>query len=459
MSNAAKVSGQPPVKPLMISVSGIRGIVGQSLDPIAVSRYASAFGTWIGAKTVVVGRDSRVSGELFKHSVVSSLMACGCNVIDIGIVGTPTVEIAVKALKARGGIAITASHNPKEWNALKLIGPGGMFLSAAQSKEIARIVKTSGYRFVNWNKLGKLSAKSDLEQEHIKRVIKLKYLNIDKIRKWKFKVVVDCVNGAGGKIVPMMLREMGCEVVVLNGEQHGIFPRNPEPLPQNLKKLEASVVKHKADIGIAVDPDVDRVAFVSEKGHAIGEELSLALAVDLVLSRKRGPVVVNASTTRLIDDLATQYRVKIYRTKVGEINVSTKMKQVNAVIGGEGNGGVILPEVHLGRDAMTGIALVLQKLSSSEHKLSEIVSSFPQYHMIKAKVELGNVHVAKCLRKIEDDFSSEKIDHTDGLKISLKNGWIHIRMSNTEPIVRIICEDTSRSQALESVKVFTSYFG
>ncbi len=449
---------ETPATKLMISVSGIRGVIGDGLNPEIVSKYAAAFGTWANGGTIVIGRDSRVSGELVKTSAVAGLIATGCKVVEIGVVPTPTVEIAVKNLNAHGGIAITASHNPVEWNALKLIGPNGHFLTAFQMDEVLELAHLNNISYVEWDRLGKVQYYDYAVKDHIERIMELPYLNTEALRKRNLKVVVDCVNGAGGAIIPRFLKELGCEVVTINEEPHGIFPRNPEPTMENLHELEHAVTYHKADIGFAVDPDVDRLAIVSEKGIAIGEEYTLAIAVDYVLSRKAGPVVVNASTTMAIDDIAAKYHSKCHRTKIGEINVSTKMREVHAVIGGEGNGGVILPETHLGRDAVTGIALVLQSMAEKDRPFSDMLRELPSYLMKKDKIELGKVDTTKVLDKIMKDHSNEKIDLTDGVKILFSDSWIHFRKSNTEPIVRIIAEARDKKQLEKLIKSFTSYF-
>ena len=447
-----------PSSKLMISVSGIRGIVGDGLNPEIITKYAAAFGTWANGGTIVIGRDSRVSGELVKTAVIAGLLSTGCKIIEIGIVPTPTVEIAVKNLNAHGGIAITASHNPVEWNALKLIGPNGYFLTSFQMDEVLELAHLNNIAYADWDRLGKIQYYDFAIQNHIEKILELPYVTSDSLRKRNFKVVVDCVNGAGGTIISKLLNELGCEVITINEEPHGIFPRNPEPTSENLHALEQSVLNHKADIGFAVDPDVDRLAIVSDEGKAVGEEITLALATDFVLSHKQGPVVVNASTTMAIDDIAAKYHCKCHRTKIGEINVSTKMKETHAVIGGEGNGGVILPDIHLGRDAVTGMVLILQYMLENQKPISESIRLLPSYIMKKDKIELGKIDIAKVLDKIMKDYSSEKIDLTDGVKILFKESWIHFRKSNTEPIVRIIAEAKTKKELEKLIKSFTSYF-
>ncbi len=432
---------------LMISVSGIRGIVGDGLTPDIISKYAAAFGSWCNGGKIIVGRDSRVSGEFVRTAVFSGLIATGCRIVDIGIVPTPTVEIAVRDLNAHGGIAITASHNPIEWNALKLIGPGGLFLNQGQGHEVIETALKDRISYVSWDKLGKIEYYDHAIANHIERILDLEYIDVNAIRERNFKIVLDTVNGAGSLLLPKLLNELNGQVILINGEPHGIFPRNPEPVAENLTALEAAVVKHGADIGFAVDPDADRLALVSNEGKAVGEEMTLALAVRHVLSRRVGPVVVNASTSSMIDDLASQRGGKLFRTKIGEIHVSTKMVAVKAVIGGEGNGGVILPDVHLGRDAATGIALILQMLVESR-SVSELIAQLPAYHMVKDKIHGQHLDLELLEKAVNKKFPGVVTDKTDGLKFHIGKAWVHIRRSNTEPIARVIAEAPTRKEAL-----------
>ncbi|HEX9652564.1 MAG TPA: phosphoglucosamine mutase [bacterium] len=434
---------------LMISVSGMRGIVGGGLTPAIMIDFAQAFGAYLDGGKVVVGRDSRVSGEMFQKAAVSGLMAVGCDIIDIGVCPTPTTQLTVEKLEAAGGIMITASHNPIMWNGLKLIGPDGLFLDAEQGEKVVHISKAKSYSFVTWDKLGVAVAYSKAITEHIEAILKLKYVDIESIRRRKFKVVLDCVCGAGGNLVPRLLNELGCLTVQINCEPTGLFPRNPEPLPENLTELCEVVKKERADLGIAVDPDSDRLALVSEKGEPLGEEKTLALAVKHILSRKDGPVVINASTSLVTEDVAKSHGAEVIRTKVGEIYVAKKMREVGAVIGGEGNGGVILPDVHLGRDAPVGIALALQQLVEFGGTLSALSASLPEYVIVKSKIELGEMAPAAALEKIQKVYRSEKLDFTDGIKIIRPNSWVHIRASNTEPIIRVIAEAPTAKEAHE----------
>lgn len=443
---------------LMISVSGIRGVIGDGLSPDIVAKYAAAFGTWSNGGTIIIGRDSRVSGELVKTAAIAGLLATGCKIVEIGVVPTPTVEIAVKNLNAHGGIAITASHNPVEWNALKLIGPGGLFLQPQQMDEVLELAHRDNIAYVDWDRLGKVQYYDFAIQNHIDKILELPYLDLDGLRKRNFKVVLDCVNGAGGLIAPKLLAELGCDVVAINEEAHGIFPRNPEPTADNLTELETAVRHHKADVGFAIDPDVDRLAVVSNEGKAIGEEYTLVMAADLILGHKKGPVVVNVSTTMAMDDIASKHKQKCVRTRIGEIHVSSKMKEIHAAIGGEGNGGVILPDMHLGRDAITGMALILQYMLEKKIAISENIQVLPFYIIHKDKIDLDKMDTTKVFDKIIKDHGKEKIDLTDGVKIVFNESWIHFRKSNTEPIVRIIAEGKSKKEIDKLIKSFTSYF-
>ncbi len=443
---------------LMISVSGIRGIIGKSLTPEIVARYAAAFGTWANGGTIIVGRDSRVSGPMIKNTVVSSLEATGCRVVDVGIVPTPTVEIAVKNLGAHGGIAITASHNPVEWNALKLIGPEGLFLDQAGIDEVVEIAGGRRFAYATWDHLGKTEFYDHAIQNHIDRIMELEFLQLDRIREKKFKVAVDCVNGTGALIAPRLLASLGCEVILVNGECHGIFSRNPEPVVENLYALAQTVRDCQCDIGFALDPDADRVAIVSELGEAIGEEFSLALAVELILSQRKQPVVVNVSTSMMIDDIAAKYGVTVFRTKIGEINVSKKMMETKALIGGEGNGGVIVPQVHPGRDAATGMALVLQLMCQHNQPLSQILRQLPVTSMKKTKIPYDNMNADDLASRLEGAYPHARMDRTDGIKILLKDAWLHFRKSNTEPVMRIIAEARDMNVTDELIDTFTKIF-
>ncbi len=433
--------------PLMKSVSGIRGIVGESFTPDLLTSVGSAFAKYAGYGTVVVGRDSRPTGEAVSMNLVSVLLLAGCNVVDIGIVPTPTVQVMVEELHAAGGIVLSASHNPVEWNALKLINSHGTFLTQTEINKLFKFMD-SPVSFKKWDKMGKLTTMNNAGEIHLKRVLKV--IDIKKIQNSKLHVVLDSVNGAGSVITPDFLRQLNCKVTEINCTPDGLFPRGAEPLPENLKQLSEAVIKHKADIGFAQDPDADRLAIVDENGKPLGEEYTIVLAADHLLEKKKGSVVVNLSTTRAIEDIASKYNVPFFRSKVGEINVVEEMKKRNALIGGEGNGGVISPEVHLGRDSLAGIAYILEMMSSKKKKISEIMKEMPEYYMKKGKVTLsGKSDVNEILAKIKNEFKGEKISSIDGLRIDFvknekfKNGWVHLRSSNTEPIFRIITESGS----------------
>ena len=427
-------------KNLMTSVSGIRGIVGESLTPEIIVKFVSAFGQKMSGKKVVIGGDPRVSSHFIRPLIFGTLQACGCEVIDVGIAPTPTIEIAVKTLETAGAIAVTASHNPIEWNGLKFIGPDGLFLPEREIYGLFQEAEKRKRTYVGWEKLGKVEEYTEAIEDHLKLVLNLPYLDIKKIRKKKFRIALDCVNGAGNKIVPLLLEKLGCEVFPINEEPTGIFAHNPEPVPQNLVELAKTVKKHHADLGIAVDPDADRLAMISNEGNPLGEEYTLALAAKFLLSKKLGYVVVNLSTSRVIDDIAQYYNVLLFKTKVGEINVSQKMQEVDAVIGGEGNGGVILPELHLGRDAAVGIALILQFLTEFDGTISQLKQSLPQYYILKDKEFIQNVDSDRVIEHFSEKYKNEQLDLTDGLRIDRADSWIHLRKSNTEPIIRLIVE-------------------
>ncbi|MGA7161408.1 MAG: phosphoglucosamine mutase [Bacteroidota bacterium] len=446
---------------LMISISGIRGVVGENLTPDVVVKYAAAFAEYCNRGTVVLGRDGRVTGSSIAHIVSSTLLQMGCNVVAIGVCPTPTVAIAVEKMKAAGGLAVTASHNPNQWNGMKFFAPGGMFLNSDENKKFWQIADRGNFTFAQWNKQGKYTADSSAVEDHIKTILSLPYIHCDQIRKRKLNVVVDCVNAAGGVIVPRLLREFGCNVIEMNCDVSGIFSHTPEPIPENLRDLAKRVVEEKADVGIAVDPDVDRLVFIDEKGRPFVEEYTIASAVKFVLDaeKKLGStkhnVVVNLSTTRAVDDIAAEYGAKVFRTPVGEINVASKMKALHSVIGGEGSGGVILPEVHFGRDAVVGIGLFLQLLVDFGGKTSDLKSSLPQYTIVKDKIELGSLMPDVLLQRLYKKYSkTEKTNMDDGLKIDFASSWVHLRKSNTEPIVRVIAEAKSRDEAAALVERF-----
>jgi len=440
---------------LMIGVSGIRGRVGEALTPEVVARYAAGFGAWAsrrgGSRRIVVGRDSRVSGPLFHRVVLSALQSVGCDVIDIGLTTTPTCQLAVEHHHAGGGLMISASHNPIEWNALKCIGPTGLFLENSEGVEMRALIE-NGIPRATWDKLGTIEPDAGAIERHIERVLAIPYVDVEGIRRRQFHVALDCVRGAGSVIMPALLERLGCRVTAINLEADGRFPRPPEPVPENLGELERVVLESGAVIGFAVDPDVDRLALVSDAGKAIGEDFTLALAARLVLRHRKGSVVTNLSTSRLIEDVATAANVRVVRAPVGEVNVAVRMRDDRAPIGGEGNGGVILSEVHLGRDAPIGAALVLQLLHEDNQSLSQIVSELPRYVIVKDKLDRPNASLDTVYEALRAAFPTAEADTQDGLRLSWPDRWVHVRPSGTEPIVRVIAEAPSDREARDLVK-------
>lgn len=431
---------------LMVSISGIRGIVGDGLDPDTIVKYTSAYADFIGKGKVVVGRDARISGEMVQSIVTGTLLAKGLDVLVIGICPTPTVQYAVKTLSADGGIAITASHNPNQWNALKLLNNTGQFMTPEQNNEMLKVLNTC-QTFKSWNELGTLKYFEEGLKRHVTDVLNLGFLRIDEIRKRKFKVVVDCVNGAGVYVIPNLLKDFGCEVIEMNCERTGIFPRLPEPLPENLTETMKAVAFNIADLGIVVDPDVDRLVLITNEGKPFGEENTITQAVKFILSKQKGNVAVNLSTTRAVEDVAAEYGQKVFRSPVGEANVVKKMKEVDAVIGGEGSGGVIYPALHFGRDALVGIAITLQHLTEFGGTISDLKKSLPSYFIAKKKIDLGNSQPDEIIRHLLEKYRDEKINNEDGLKIDFDDHWVHFRKSNTEPIIRIITEAKTQDSA------------
>ena len=440
---------------LMIGVSGIRGRVGEALTPEVVARYAAGFGAWASRRghsnRVVVGRDSRVSGPLFHRVVLSALQSVGCDIIDIGLTTTPTCQLAVEHHHAAGGLMISASHNPIEWNALKCIGPTGLFLENAEGVEMRALIE-QGIPRATWDKLGTIEEDSRAVERHIDRVLSIPYLDVEGIRRRQFHVALDCVRGAGAVIMPALLERLGCRVSAINLETDGKFPRPPEPVPENLGDLERLVLETGAAIGFAVDPDVDRLALVSDAGKAIGEDFTLALAARLVLRHRPGSVVTNLSTSRLIEDVAAAAKVPVVRAPVGEVNVAVRMRDDGAPIGGEGNGGVILTEVHLGRDAPIGAALLLQLLHEENKSLSQIVSELPRYVIVKDKLDRPDASLDTVYHALRAAFPDAVADTQDGLRLSWSDRWVHVRPSGTEPIVRVIAEAPSDTEARELVR-------
>ena len=444
---------------LIKSISGIRGTIGgvpdDNLTPIDAVKFAAAYGTWLKKhiyKTrvkVVVGRDARISGEMVQNLVQYTLIGLGIDVVDIGLSTTPTVEVAVTMEQADGGIILTASHNPKQWNALKLLNNKGEFLNAQEGEEILHIAAANEFTFAEVDALGHITHNDTYIQRHIDAVLSLLPLaTLEAIRKRKFKVAVDAVNSTGGIAIPLLLERLGAEVVPLYCEPNGQFPHNPEPLKEHLSDICAKVVEVKADLGVVVDPDVDRLALITEEGEMFGEEYTLVACADYYLSKKKGNVVSNLSSSRALRDIAEKHGVEYAAAAVGEVNVVTKMKEVNAVIGGEGNGGVIFPELHYGRDALVGVVLFLSLLVEKDTTVSALRRSYPAYFMSKNKIQLSSgLNPDKVLHAMQEKYAHEQITTIDGLKIDFPFSWVHLRKSNTEPIIRIYTEAKTQTEA------------
>lgn len=443
---------------LIKSISGIRGtiggVVGENLTPVDAVKFASAYGTWLknyskkDKLVVVIGRDARISGPMIHNLVVNTLIGLGIDVIDLGLSTTPTVEIAVPLELADGGIILTASHNPKQWNALKLLNEKGEFLSGAEGAKILEIAENESFNFAEVDDLGEITSNDAFMDIHIDEVLNMDLVDVEAVKAAKFKVVVDAVNSSGGIIIPKLLEQMGVEVVKLYCEPNGHFPHNPEPLKEHLADICELVVKEKADFGIVVDPDVDRLAFISEDGEMFGEEYTLVAVADYVLSKTPGNTVSNMSSSRALRDVTIKHGGMYEASAVGEVNVVELMKKNNAVIGGEGNGGIIYPTSHYGRDSIVGAALFLTHLAYKKMKVSELRASYPQYFMSKNKIELTpQIDVDAILEAMTEKYKSEQISTIDGVKIDFAENWVHLRKSNTEPIIRIYTEATSQELA------------
>jgi len=437
---------------LMISVAGIRGIVGDSLTPDIVTRYSAAFGKWLGGGLVILGTDSRPSRNIVKQAAIAGLTAMRCDVQDLGIAATPTIQLWVeKTSEARGGIALTASHNPAGWNALKLFDGDGYFLDDEKGSAVQSIFQSEN-SLSRGAKPARCRTVADPLQAHIDAALSCSLIDGKLIRNRQFKVAVDAVGGAGGPLVVRLLDALGCQVFPIDCEPTGQFRRNPEPLPEALSELSHTVVSQNADIGFALDPDGDRLAIVDNTGKRVGEEYSVVAAADYVLRKRTGPVVVNLSTTQAVDDIAAKYHVPLYRSLVGESHVAKEMRKVGAVIGGEGNGGVMFPEIHTARDAAVGIALILQSLAEQRCSSSQLFSGLPQYTMLKERVQLSEGAASGILSELRARWASVDLDTRDGLKRRMPEGWIQIRPSNTEPILRIFAEARDATQAREYLK-------
>jgi len=447
---------------LIKSISGIRGTIGgkplENLTPLDIVKFTAAYATWMMENsdkdefTVVLGRDARVSGQLMANIVASTFQGMGINVIDLGLATTPTVELAVVHLHANGGIILTASHNPAQWNALKLLNESGEFLSDDDGRKILELAENDDYTFISYDKLGKYSRNLEMNSMHIQNILNLSYVDVNAIRRSDFTVAIDCVNSVGGIIIPKLLKALGVsKVISLYCEPNGLFPHNPEPLPENLTEISGLIKNEGADVGFVVDPDVDRLAILNEDGSMFGEEYTLVAVADYILKNKgKGNTVSNLSSTGALRDITEKYGGKYTAAAVGEVNVVKKMKETDAIIGGEGNGGGIYAELHYGRDALVGIALFLTHLAKSGLKCSELRESYPNYVISKNKIELTpEVNVDEILKSVKEKYIAQQIIDIDGLKIHFDKEWIHLRKSNTEPIIRIYSESSSNAKAKE----------
>lgn len=445
---------------LIKSISGIRGTIGgrpgENLTAQDVVECTAAFGQWVlqngGKPKIVIGRDARISGAWMQSLVTQTLLSLGIDIVDLGLSTTPTVEMAVPIEEAGAGIILTASHNPRQWNALKFLNAKGEFISAADGAAILAMIDEGAIEYADIDSFGNYSEKSGFIDQHIDIILKMPLVNQNAIQAKKYKVVVDAVNSTGAISVPPLLEKLGCEVVLLNGEPNGQFAHNPEPLPKNLTDLSKAVTAHKADLGIAVDPDVDRLAFMNEDGECFGEEYTLVAVADYILKHRPGNTVSNLSSTRALRDVTIKHGGNYQASAVGEVNVVNKMKEVNAVIGGEGNGGIIVPDLHYGRDALAGIALFLSHLADTGMKMSELRTTYPNYFMVKDKVALTpDVDLPAILKRVHEKYKNEECNTIDGLKIDFAEGWVHLRKSNTEPIIRIYAESVSEQAANDLV--------
>lgn len=450
---------------LIKSISGIRGTIGgqpgENLTPIDIVKFTTAYARFMSEANrdkrlrIVVGRDARVSGEMVNDIIEGTLLGCGVDVINIGLCTTPGTEMAVITHKADGGIIITASHNPKQWNALKLLNAKGEFLNDAEGKRVLALAEDESFAFPDVDSIGKVVLREDFNPVHIKQVIAMRLVDAERVRARHFKVVVDAVNSIGGVVIPALLEELGCEVVKINCDPTGLFAHNPEPLPQNLTEISEAVVREKADLGIVVDPDVDRLAFVCEDGSMFVEEYTLVAVADYILSQTPGNTVSNLSSSRALRDVTESYGATYSASAVGEVNVVAKMKEVGAVIGGEGNGGVIYPELHYGRDALVGTALFLTYLAARNMTMTELRHTYPAYYASKNKIELTPaIDVDKVLVEIKQRYADEQINDIDGVKIDFIDSWVHLRRSNTEPIIRIYTEAKSMQEADDLAQKF-----
>jgi len=432
------------MKSLIVSPSGVRGVVGEDLVPEVVVKFARAFGKLMNGGKIAIGSDTRTSNEMFRYAAFSGLLSLGCEVVDLGVCPTPSIQLMVKQLKAQGGIVITGSHNPVEWNALKFVRSDGLFLYPEEGKKLLKLYENSIPQ-VSWDGIGTIFKDGSAIDNHLRKILEV--VDKEKIRKGKFKVVLDACNGAGALISPLLLNELGCEITKVNCTPNGIFPHPPEPVPSNLEELCRIVKDEKADIGFAHDADADRLTVVSERGKALPEDYTLLLATRFVLKKSKGLVVTNVCTTHALDEIVREFGCEVIRTKVGDIWVSSLMKEKGAVIGGEGNGGVIIPQINYARDGIAAIALLLEYLAQENKPVSQLADSLPQYFMVKKKLRASPSCFARIKQRLKEEFEKEKLNFLDGVKVKKKEGWVHIRVSGTEPVIRIIAEAKSKLEA------------
>jgi phosphomannomutase len=434
-----------PIPTLKISISGVRGVIGDSLTPTLLTRFAQAFGTYVGARTIVIGRDPRTSGEMVKQAVIAGLLSSGCRILDIGMCPVPTIQLLVRHHRAHGGIAITASHNPAEWNALKFIGRGGFFLNTGQARELLDIYHQGEYTRVGGAEMREVAELPGAIDLHIQTIMDV--LGPLPTRRKKLRVVLDACNGAGSLVGPKLLAALGAEVFTINVTPNGLFPRPAEPLAENLGDLCAAVKAKQADVGFAQDMDADRLALVSEEGVAIGEEYTLLLATLSVLNKDPGPVVANLSTTSTLQEIVNRFHCSLFLSKIGEVNVTEEMQKQSAVIGGEGNGGVIYPRLNFARDSLVAMALILHLLAETGQTITELITTLPRFVMIKEKLVCPSDKIPAVLRVLRHEYAAYSMDLRDGVKVSLPGGWFLVRGSNTEPIIRVIAEAKTEADA------------
>src|SRR5688572_4177234 len=435
---------------LKISISGVRGVVGESLTPTLLTRFAQAFGTYVGAGAIVIGRDTRTSGEMVRQAVLSGLLSSGCRVIDLDVCPVPTVQLLVRERRARGGICITASHNPAEWNALKFINSAGLFLAAAQARQLLDIYHQGEYAKVAGAEMREVTREAGAIDLHVRRILDALGPLPEGAR--RLRVAVDSCNGAGSVVAPRLLAALGAEVVPVNTTPDGLFPRGAEPVPENLSELCRAVRESGADIGFAQDMDADRLAVVDERGEPVGEEYTLVLAASYVLAREPGPLVANLATTGALDAVAQRFGCPVYRSKIGEANVTEEMRRRGAPLGGEGDGGVIYPRVNFARDSLVGMALILHLLAGDGRKVSEILEGLPRAHMVKEKMGCRSDRIGRVLKAVREEYARWPQDTRDGVKVTTPDGWFLVRGSNTEPIIRLVAEGPTEERARSLVE-------